>query len=117
MRELMWASMAQNLVWWLGFFVAVAGVVFTTAYLKRSRWTRLLFGAFLVRALVDLATKLVLPVLATTTSADLPRVPLFFLATAVLSVMSYAALVLGVAGLLSELSRHPVNPRQSSPTE
>jgi hypothetical protein len=117
MREIMWASVAQNLVWWLGLLVAVAGVVFTAAYLKRSRWARLLFAGFLVRAIVDLATKVALPVLVTSSSSDFPRVPLFFLATSILGVMAYAALVLGVGGLLSELSRHRVSPGQSSSAE
>jgi len=113
----MWASVAQNLVWLLDLFVAVAGVVFTATYLKRSRWARLLFAGFLVRAIVDLATKLALRMLVTSASSDFPRVPLFFLATSILSVMTYAALVLGVAGLLSELSRHRVSPGQSSSAE
>src|SRR5258708_36916102 len=110
MRETMWASVAQNLVWWLDLFVAVAGVVFTATHLKRSRWARLLFAGFLVRAIVDLATKVALPGLVARSSSDFSRVPLFFLASSILGVMAYAVLVLGVAGLLSELSRHRVSP-------
>jgi hypothetical protein len=41
MSEITWVSMAQNLLSWLGLLVTVAGVVFTAAYLKGSRWTRL----------------------------------------------------------------------------
>ncbi len=117
MSEMLWASMAQNLLSWLGLLVAVAGVVFTAGYLRSSRWTRLLFGGFLVRAVVDLATKLALPRLFTNSTADISRIPLFFLATSALGVMAYAALVIGVAGLLSESARHSVNPRPSSSAE
>jgi uncharacterized membrane protein len=114
MSEMMWTNMAQNLMSWLGLLVGVGGVVLTAAYLKRSRWALLLFGGFLVQTVVRLATQFALPDLATNSRAAFPRVSLFFLVTNALSVAAYAALVVGVGALLSELSRGRVSGRQSS---
>jgi hypothetical protein len=104
MSEMLWAGTAQTLLGWLSLVLSVAGVVVSAPHLKRSRWTALLFGAFLLQTLIQIATRFALPRMITGSSADVPRVPLFFLSTSVLGVVAYAAFVVAAAGLISELA-------------
>jgi hypothetical protein len=98
-------SMPETLVSWLVMLLTFAGAVVAAGYLRRSRWTAFVFGGFLAQAVIRLASEFALPRLITNSPSALPRVRLFFLITSVVGLFAYAALVVGVAGILSELSR------------
>jgi len=97
-------TLVQTLVAWLGVFVAVAGVALCVPHLSRSKWVTLLAGAFAVEAAVLFFYRLSAALLRNSVfSAD--SMTLVLLAASVVLLLARAALVAGVMGLVSELSR------------
>jgi hypothetical protein len=114
MSEAFLARWVQNLASWLSILVSIGGVVVTAAYLKRSRWVALLFGAFVAEVILQAASRLALPLVIRSAGTDTARIPTListvFLLSSVLGVIAHAAMVLGIAGVLSAWARRGNTP-------
>jgi len=101
-------ALAQQASFWLGILLSLVGAGVAIAYLQRSKWTRLLLCAFLFQVLLQLATRFLVPVLlrnAATTMNATHFLNTIVVLLALLGFLTHAALVLGIAGVLSELAR------------
>jgi len=104
------ADTVANLASWLYVLIALAGVGFTAPNLKRSRWSSLFFAGFLIQAILRSVLNLAVPWLSRHSPGDIPR---FFIATSVIGLVPYAALVVAAAGSLSDVTRHGVSARHN----
>ena len=93
----------QELLPWVSILINVAGVFVAASYLKRSRWMVLFLLAFLVEAAIQVASKFFVPTFVS--GNGFSRVQTFFALTSVLGAMQRAALVVGIAGVLSDWTR------------
>jgi hypothetical protein len=88
---------------WFSILINVVGVAVAAAYLKRSRWTLLILFAFLAEAAIQVGSKVLVPTFVS--GNYLWRIQTFFALTSVLGAMQRAALVVGIAGVLSDLAK------------
>jgi hypothetical protein len=89
---------------WLHVLVALAGAAVCAAHVSRSRWLWVLLGGFATDAAVSASYRLVTLFLGRglLASAHLEGV---FLVTSLVGLAAWGAIVLGLAGVLSETRR------------
>jgi len=96
-------ALTQHLIAVLGILVALGGAAFCGAYTRRSRWAVLLMGAFLADAAVGILLTIGLPYLVRGAGNDVSRIGQLYLVASALGLAVRVAVVIGVAGLLSDL--------------
>jgi hypothetical protein len=99
----------EELAPWVSILVNVAGAVVAAEHLKRSRWMVLILIAFLVETAMELAFRFLVPRLGT--GDDPSRIQAFLAVSSLLGVIGRAALVAGIAGLLSEWTKSSRTPQ------
>jgi len=94
--------------------VTLAGVAVSVVYLKRTRWAALLAAAFTVQAFVAVAYRVVL-FLATQQTLSFETVQPAYLVLGFIEMLAIAAVVTGLALVLSALPEQaprPIVPRE-----
>ena len=81
---------------------AIAGIVVAAVHLRGSRWAPLLLGGFAIEAGVGILVR-VAAILISRQSMEPTRVQLLFSVAGLVGFAGNAAIVAGVAGLLSQL--------------
>jgi len=107
-------SLLQGAISGLHVLVALAGVAVSVVYLKRSRWAALLAAAFTAQAFVAVAYRVLL-FLATQQTLSFETVQPAYLVLGFIEMLAIAAVVAGLALVLSALPA-PV-PRPIVPPE
>ena len=95
----------QQLVGWAGVLASAAGVAVAVSYSARSRWAKVVAGAFALQVAAELALQIVLPHLMGEHPLDMSSITRASFTISVFALIARALLVVGVAGLLMGLKR------------
>ena len=96
----------QVLIGWVGFLVTIGAAAMAASYIRRSRWAAAVAAGFALMAVNHAVAQLLMPSIVRRSAPNVAtQVSRMVFGTSVLGFIALATLVLGVVGVLSELSR------------
>ena len=96
------ATLLREGIGWLHLLAVLAGVLVAAPYLGQSRWVGVLFGGFLVEAVVSMLYR-VMGLFLARAITSYEAVGAVYLMASLLGLAAQIAIVVGVAGVLAEL--------------
>ena len=96
----------QEIPAWLGLFVAIGGAVVCLLNLGRSRWAMLLLAGFVAETITLAFTRVVL-IAMRSGALDPSSIGIAFFGSSLLGLIGSTLVVVGLAGVFSDLRRSP----------